>query len=156
MFSDSGSDETSFSHFYRLDAQITFAVDCFLDVSKVTCVSKNPNQNNQDKNMEPAKRNSCTKKSKKDRIIYQDSGRDLKRLLSDAAMSIMNICFDILKRGAVASKIDVECKLSFKPIWSEIARLQNGERKLTMLFNMPSYSPHYIVIPALAFKNYVL
>lgn len=129
----------------RLLPQYHWRCNCFYQ--------KTPNGSQPE--IEGHKRSNSAKKSNEGETISHDSARELKRLLPAAAINLMNICFEIFKHGAVASAVDDENGLSFKPIGSELDRPQNGEREPTTVFKMSSNGQVYIALTAHAFKDYV-
>lgn len=102
---------------------ITHALYRFVDIASVVEASSKTHQNVQDRNLEAASVVAPLKKSNKGGSIPRDNARDLMRLFSIAAIILMNSGFIIFKRKAFASGVNVESKLSLKPVWSEIASL---------------------------------
>lgn len=77
-------------------------------------------------------------------------------MLQVTAISLIKkVSFNIFKRGAVASGVDIESKISFKTVGLETERLQNGERVLTIVFKMASSGLYYITLITQAFEKYV-
>lgn len=154
-FSVSSTDEASSCAWYRFNAVITLAVDCFVVTASDVEVSSKAHQNDQGRNLEVPNAVAPLKNSNKGGCIPHDSACKVKHLLPIAANTLINSCFNLFRRKAVASGVDVEGKLSLKPLELKIAGLQNRGMELAIGFKM-LYNGHcYVVFTALAFKKYV-
>lgn len=71
---------------------------------------------------------SAQKDSSKNQTIFHDSAQKPGRLFSVAALSLVNRFFNIFKKEAAASVVDVKSKHFFKSVRSEIALSQNKYR----------------------------
>lgn len=134
---------------------ITFVVDDFVNIANNVEASSKTYQNDRDRNLKVANAVALLKMSNEGGSISYDIGRDPKRLLSIAAMSLMSSCSNIFQKESDASDIDVVCKLFFKSVVARTARLQDGKKELKIAFLMPFNGHYYIVLAAHAFNDYV-